>query len=59
MAPRTSCGTDENLSASKIQPLDSENKANAPRFQGGAGVSGFEEDVDQSRIDPLGGRGQY
>ncbi|KAL1865738.1 hypothetical protein VTK73DRAFT_5084 [Phialemonium thermophilum] len=56
---RTSCGTDENISASKIQPLDSSTKTNIPRAQGEKGVAGFEEDINQSRISPLGGHGQY
>lgn len=58
MDSHTSCGTDENISATKIQPLDSPTKAHVPHAQGEGGVAGTDDDIDHSRIEPLGGHGE-
>ncbi|RYP56069.1 hypothetical protein DL769_009983 [Monosporascus sp. CRB-8-3] len=53
-------GSDENISASKIQPLESEQKRGVAHDQSSSrGVAGSDRDIDQSRINPLGGKGQY
>ncbi|OCL12801.1 hypothetical protein AOQ84DRAFT_311557 [Glonium stellatum] len=48
---------DANLSGAKIQPLDSETKRHVPQTD--HSVVGDDSDINQARIDPLGGRGQY
>jgi len=52
-------GSDEKISASKIEPLDSETKYNQPHVQGSRGVVGTDRTIDQARTEPLGGAGQY
>ena len=52
-------GSDENISASKIDPLASEEKHGVPHDTSSGGVTGTDRNIDQSRIDPMGGKGQY
>jgi len=52
-------GSDEKISASKIEPLASDVKTNVPHDQSSRGVVGTDRNIDQSRIDPIGGKGQY
>ncbi|KAJ9636273.1 hypothetical protein H2199_007948 [Coniosporium tulheliwenetii] len=52
-------GSDEMISGAKIQPLDSETKANVPLDTSSRGSAGTDRTIDQARIDPLGGAGQY
>ena len=47
--------TMQTLSGTKIQPLDSEIKRHVPHTD--HGVVGEDSDINQGRIDPLGGRG--
>ncbi|KIX96809.1 uncharacterized protein Z520_07529 [Fonsecaea multimorphosa CBS 102226] len=56
---RGTSGSDEKLSATKIQPLDSAVKEHQPHDQSSRGAAGTDRSIDQSRIDPLGGAGQY
>ncbi|OAP61267.1 hypothetical protein AYL99_03468 [Fonsecaea erecta] len=56
---RGTSGSDEKISATKIPPLDSSVKANAPHDQSSRGATGTDRSIDHSRIDPLGGAGQY
>lgn len=55
---RGASGSDGKISASKIQPLDSEQKEDIPHDQSSRGVAGTDRSIDQTRIDPLGGAGQ-
>ena len=50
-------GKSEDISASKIQPLDSGVKQNEPHDMSARGSAGTDSAIDQARIDPLGGRG--
>ncbi|KAI4173791.1 MAG: hypothetical protein LQ348_006482 [Seirophora lacunosa] len=52
-------GSDEKISAAKIDPLASETKANVPHDQSSRGAVGSDRNIDQARIDPIGGAGQY
>ncbi|KAL9019978.1 MAG: hypothetical protein Q9185_002768 [Variospora sp. 1 TL-2023] len=52
-------GSDEKISAAKIDPLASETKANVPHDQSSRGAVGTDRNIDQARIDPIGGVGQY
>ncbi|KIW12591.1 hypothetical protein PV08_09869 [Exophiala spinifera] len=52
-------GSDEKISATKIDPLASDTKANQPHDQSSRGATGTDRSIDQSRIDPLGGAGRY
>ncbi|EXJ72408.1 uncharacterized protein A1O5_04912 [Cladophialophora psammophila CBS 110553] len=56
---RGTSGSDEKISATKIQPLDSEIKSNQSRDQSSRVATGTNRSIDQSRIDPLSGAGQY
>ncbi|KAF2404664.1 hypothetical protein EJ06DRAFT_215195 [Trichodelitschia bisporula] len=57
--PGGSCGTDAMLSSSKITPLDADVKRHVPHAPFGSGSTGYDYDIDESRIEPLGGHGQY
>lgn len=50
-------GSDEKISASKIQPLDSETKNNQEHDTSSRGVAGSDRNIDQARTNPLGGAG--
>jgi hypothetical protein len=52
-------GSDEHISATKIAPLASDQKAGLPHDMSSRGVTGTDRNIDQTRIDPIGGRGQY
>ena len=52
-------GSDEKISGSKIHPLASETKYNVPLDTSSRGVVGTDRNIDQARIDPVGGKGQY
>ncbi|KAI1466672.1 uncharacterized protein F4812DRAFT_432387 [Daldinia caldariorum] len=54
-----STGDPAQISGTKIEPLKSEVKYNTPRDQEDRGSSGTNRTIDQSRIDPLGGKGQH
>lgn len=47
------------ISGAKIQPLDSETKANVPLDTSSRGSAGTDRTIDQARIDPLGGAGEF
>ena len=51
-------GSDAKISGSKIEPLDSEQKEGVPRDESSGGVAGTDINIDQARIDPVGGRGK-
>lgn len=51
-------GSDEKISAAKIDPLASETKANVPHDQSSRGAVGSDRNIDQARIDPIGGAGK-
>ncbi|EKG13187.1 hypothetical protein MPH_09659 [Macrophomina phaseolina MS6] len=51
--------SNQKLSEAKIQPLDSETKHNIPHDESDRGVAGTNRAIDQARIDPIGGHGQY
>ncbi|PSK46567.1 hypothetical protein B9Z65_5535 [Elsinoe australis] len=50
-------GSDEKISAAKIQPLDSETKYNQARDQSSRGSAGSDRNLDQTRTEPLGVQG--
>lgn len=50
-------GSDEKISATKIDPLASETKANVPHDQSSRGAVESDRNVDRARIAPLGGAG--
>lgn len=53
-------GSDEKISASKIQPLDSETKYNQTHDLSSRGVAGSDRNIDQTRINPTeGNRGRF
>ncbi|KAJ9621988.1 hypothetical protein H2203_006869 [Taxawa tesnikishii (nom. ined.)] len=52
-------GSDEKISGAKIQPLDSETKYNTAHDQSSRGAAGTDRSIDQTRIDPIGGAGQF
>ncbi|KAK5122886.1 hypothetical protein LTR85_003451 [Meristemomyces frigidus] len=53
-------GSDEKISAAKIQPLDSDVKYNQTHDTSARGVAGTDRSIDQSRLEPLeGNRGQF
>ncbi|KAI9821064.1 MAG: hypothetical protein M1827_003797 [Pycnora praestabilis] len=52
-------GSDEKLSGAKIQPLESEVKDDTPLDTSSRGATGSDRNIDQSRIEPIGGAGQY
>ncbi|KAJ9634925.1 hypothetical protein H2199_008789 [Coniosporium tulheliwenetii] len=56
---RGSVGSDEDISGTKIAPLDSEIKRGVPKDTSEHGVAGYNEDIDLARIAPLGGKGKY
>ena len=58
MIHRGASGSDEKISASKIQPLDSETKHDQPHDQSSRGAAGSDRNIDQARIDPLGEQDQ-
>ncbi|KAL9077879.1 MAG: hypothetical protein Q9157_003210 [Trypethelium eluteriae] len=47
------------ISASKIEPLASEQKYNVEHDLSSRGAAGSDRNIDQARIDPVGGAGQY
>ena len=51
-------GSDEQISGTKITPLESENKHGVQRDMSGGGVIGQDDDIDKSRANPLGGAGE-
>ena len=48
--------SDEQISGSKIQSMDSEVQIQRDDSQG---VVGFDDTIDQARIDPVGGQGMH
>ncbi|KAI7527791.1 hypothetical protein KC331_g16116 [Hortaea werneckii] len=53
-------GSDEKISASKIQPLDSEQKFNTTHDLSSRGATGSDRNIDQTRLEPTAGnRGQH
>ena len=52
-------GSDDKISGSKIDPLAPETKYNVPLDTSSRGVVGTDRNIDQARIDPVGGKGQY
>ncbi|KAI4128138.1 MAG: hypothetical protein LQ338_002875 [Usnochroma carphineum] len=52
-------GSDEKISATKIDPLASDVKANVPHDQSSRGFVGTDRTIDQARIDPVGGGDRY
>ncbi|KAL8728156.1 MAG: hypothetical protein Q9181_005439 [Wetmoreana brouardii] len=48
-------GSDEKISAAKIDPLASDVKANVPHDQSSRGAVGSDRNIDQARIEPVGG----
>jgi fructose-1,6-bisphosphatase/inositol monophosphatase family enzyme len=52
-------GSDEKISAAKIEPLSSDQKAGVTHDLSSRGVTGTDSNIDQTRIDPIGGKGQY
>ncbi|KAJ9663640.1 hypothetical protein H2198_000652 [Neophaeococcomyces mojaviensis] len=50
-------GSNENISSSKIQSLDSDQRTGVPHDQSSRGVVGTDRSIDQARIDPLGDKG--
>ncbi|KAI8961388.1 hypothetical protein F5Y11DRAFT_348542 [Daldinia sp. FL1419] len=54
-----STGSTAEISSTKIQPLESEVKYNAPYDGEDRGSAGSNRTIDQARINPLGGRGQH
>jgi hypothetical protein len=51
-------GSNENISASKVQPLDSEIKKGVSHDESDRGVAGTDRTLDQARTEPLGVRGK-
>jgi len=51
--------SDEKISTAKIEPLASDQKEGVPLDMSSRGAIGSDRIIDQSRIDPAGGRGQY
>ncbi|KAI1383386.1 uncharacterized protein F4822DRAFT_75907 [Hypoxylon trugodes] len=47
------------ISGAKIEPLKSDVKHNRPYDGADRGSAGSDQTIDQSRINPLGGRGQH
>ncbi|KKY25819.1 hypothetical protein UCDDS831_g01912 [Diplodia seriata] len=54
-----STGRDDTIAGAKIQPLDSPTKSNVGHDFSDRGAAGTNHSIDQTRIDPLGGHGQY
>lgn len=54
----SSTGSDAKISGSKIEPLDSEQKEGVSRDESGGGAAGTDVNIDQARIDPVGGKGR-
>ncbi|OTA85628.1 hypothetical protein M434DRAFT_36060 [Hypoxylon sp. CO27-5] len=55
---RRSTGNTAEISKTKIEPLESEVKYNTPYDGADRGSAGSDRTIDQSRINPLGGKGQ-
>jgi hypothetical protein len=53
-----SAGSDAKISGSKIEPLDSDIKVGVPHDVSSQGVVGSDRNIDQTRIDPVGGHGK-
>jgi hypothetical protein len=51
-------GTDDTISGAKLEPLKSNEKEGVDHAASEGGVAGTDFDIDQSRIDPLGGTGK-
>ena len=51
-------GSDAKISGAKIEPLASETKEGVQSDPGGGGVAGKDRDIDQARMEPLGGHGK-
>ncbi|KAG4221125.1 hypothetical protein PC116_g30398 [Phytophthora cactorum] len=54
-----STGNTAQISGTKIEPLESEVKYNTPYDGEDRGSAGSNRTIDQSRINPLGGKGQH
>jgi hypothetical protein len=52
-------GSDAKISGSKIDPLSSDVKTGVPSAESSGGVAGTDHNVDQARIEPVGGAGVY
>ncbi|KAI9659045.1 MAG: hypothetical protein M1821_002005 [Bathelium mastoideum] len=52
-------GSDEKISASKIDPLASDQKYGVEHDLSSRGAAGSDRNIDQTRVDPVGGAGQY
>ena len=52
-------GASETIAGSKIEPLDSKQKAGVEHALTGRGAAGPDTNIDQARIDPLGGAGRW
>jgi hypothetical protein len=50
-------GSDEKISGAKIDPLASDQKKGVTHDLSSRGVTGTDRTIDQSRINPLGGKG--
>ncbi|KAI1414787.1 hypothetical protein F5Y13DRAFT_158312 [Hypoxylon sp. FL1857] len=54
-----STGSTAQISKTKIEPLESEVKHNTPYDGADRGSAGSDRTIDQSRINPLGEKGQH